>query len=67
MQDLPEPAVEWVAFSSAISALNDRTPLVWDPITKKINKKGKRRKNKESGSGAVRGELTSIERNRALP
>ena len=38
MRDLPEPAVEWVAFSSAISALNDRTPLVWDPITKKMKK-----------------------------
>ena len=38
-----------------------------NPKIKKINKKGKRRKNKESGSGAVRGELTFIERNRALP
>ena len=38
IRDLPEPAVEWVAFSAAISALNDRAPLVWDPITKKMKK-----------------------------
>ena len=38
IRELPEPAVEWVAFSAAISALNDRTPLVWDPITKKMKK-----------------------------
>ena len=38
IRELPEPAVEWVAFSAAVSALNDRTPLVWDPITKKMKK-----------------------------
>ena len=35
---LPEPEVDWSSFSTAISALNDRTPLVWDPITKKMKK-----------------------------
>jgi hypothetical protein len=38
VRDLPEPAVDWKAFFNRISELNDRTPLVYNPITKKASK-----------------------------
>ena len=37
-RDLPEPEVNWKLFATAISALNDRLPLVWNPIKKKSDK-----------------------------
>ena len=33
-QDLPHPEAEWPAFYSAVSALNDKEPLVWSSVTK---------------------------------
>jgi hypothetical protein len=38
VRDLPEPAVDWNAFSNRISELNDRTPMVFNPVTKKLTK-----------------------------
>jgi hypothetical protein len=38
VRDLPEPAVDWKAFFTRIGELNDRTPLVFNPITKKVTK-----------------------------
>jgi hypothetical protein len=38
VRDLPEPAVDWNAFANRISELNDRTPLVFNPITKRVTK-----------------------------
>ena len=32
--ELPQPETEWQAFSAAVSALNDKEPLVWSPMTK---------------------------------
>jgi hypothetical protein len=33
-QDLPHPDVDWNAFHSRISQLNDKEPLVWSSVTK---------------------------------
>ena len=38
VNDLPEPALDWAAFAAGISALNDRTPMVWNPISQKMAK-----------------------------
>lgn len=37
-QDLPHPEADWLAFSAAISLLNDKEPLVWNSIAKKPTK-----------------------------
>lgn len=38
IKELPEPAVEWEAFTTRISALNDQTPAVWNPARKRMTK-----------------------------
>ena len=36
--ELPQPELEWKAFSAAIAALNEKEPLVWSPISKNLEK-----------------------------
>ena len=60
-QDLPHPEAEWPAFSAAVSALNDKEPMVWSSVTKNpakwINMQkltaayGRGKGNGKSGSG----------------
>ena len=38
LSDLPEVQPDWKRFSEVISELNDKTPMVWNPITKKVSK-----------------------------
>ena len=38
VRELPEPAVDWNAFFNRINEMNDRTPTVFNPITKKMTK-----------------------------
>ena len=37
-RELPEPALDWVAFSQRVHDLNNSTPMVWNPITKRMSK-----------------------------
>jgi hypothetical protein len=38
LRDLPEPAVDWTAFERLVTVLNDRTPMVWNPIKRRMTK-----------------------------
>ena len=37
-RSLPEPEADWDAFSQRISALNDSTPMVFNPVTRRMCK-----------------------------
>ena len=37
-RDMPEVQPDFKRFMEVISDLNDRTPMVWNPITKKMSK-----------------------------